>query len=173
MGVGFGISIKAVGVPEHGRSRPERYSVEYEHIEEEWKSEATAYHERQPYAILLGLLFLPCGACDDGTPRSAFARAVDQFRNLAGRRHPQDPACLVEKIHVGLYESDPPNAGRVRFFDVEQSTPPQGGPSEAHVRTFEQYVESIAELFKGRNPKIRIRARNAATTLRRDTRTTP
>ena len=88
-------------------------------------SEAADYHERQPYAVLCAVVFLPLDACDDGgkAAPSSFGQAIQIFRRRAGREKPVDDPTLFERILVGLYDTDVDKFGRVDFFDVMDGPP--------------------------------------------------
>jgi len=65
------------------------------------------HHERFPYAVLIGVFFIPIDACDDGTnDKSSFAHAVMTFRPRAGRADTSDPAAKFERFFIGLYDAN-------------------------------------------------------------------
>ena len=89
--------------------------------------EVTGYHRRQPYAVLVGVLFLPYDSCTDGRKGnpSSFGSWVRHLRPHVGRVEPEDDIGLFEKIYVALYE---PDGTDLRFFDVETDPPKNSKP---------------------------------------------
>lgn len=64
---------------------------------------------------------------------------------------------LMERIYIGLYQPKPrPLYGTVRFMDVGQQVPTSGLPDKTALRTFQQVKDELVELFKLRNPKLRV-----------------
>lgn len=106
-----------------------RYTKNMVRNDHELRAEAMDLHERFPYAVLIGLLFLPFRACDDGKDdKSSFAHAVMTLRPRAGRVRPTDPHQLFERMFIGLYEHEGPVRGDVTFFDVTTNPPRRGRP---------------------------------------------
>lgn len=122
-GLALGISLKSVHIREKGG----RYTHNMKRNEEELRIEASGYHRRQPYAVMVGVLFLPIDSCDDGRASnpSSFGSWVRHLRPSAGRSNPEDHDDLFEKIYIGLYEPDGTN---LCFFDVESDPPKNGRP---------------------------------------------
>lgn len=120
MGLALGISLKSVHVRDVGE--PHRYTHNMKRNEEELRIEASGYHKRQPYAVMIGALFLPFDSCTDGkVESSSFGSWVRKLRPYSGRLEPEDDIDKFEKIYIGLYELD---GSDLRFFDV-QSDPPR------------------------------------------------
>ncbi|MEO7083836.1 MAG: hypothetical protein ABI442_20310 [Gemmatimonadaceae bacterium] len=106
-----------------------RYTKNVVRNDHELRAEAMDHHERHPFAVLIGLFFLPFRACDDGgNDKSSFAHAIMTFRPRAGRHLPTDPHQLFERLFVGLYEQDETGDSRVWFFDVMDRPPKRGRP---------------------------------------------
>ena len=63
LGLGLGISIKTINFRDAGTRR---YTKNYTRADGELRAEASDYHERQPYAVLIAVIFLPLDSCDDG-----------------------------------------------------------------------------------------------------------
>ena len=139
----------------------------------ELRGEAMVVHQRQPYAVLVGVMFEPYATCDDGDPKktsdvhkSSFAHHVATLAKRTGRgkrpvyggstawvdlgaedtRHD-----LFERMFIGLYEPDGPDRGAVRFFDVESAPPRNGRPSAAATISFEGFIEQVATEVQRRN----------------------
>ena len=63
-GLGLGVSLKSVHVRD--KNPRLRFTHNMKRNDEELRVEAAAYHQRQPYAVLVAVLMLPFEACDDG-----------------------------------------------------------------------------------------------------------
>ena len=106
-----------------------RYTKNMVRNDHELRAEAMDHHERFPYAVLIGLFFLPIESCDDGvSDKSSFAHAVMTFRPRAGRLEPSDPSAKFERFFIGLYRADIGEADAVGFFDVTDAPPRRGRP---------------------------------------------
>lgn len=148
LGLGLGVSIKTIGFKD---PKSRRYTKNLTARDNELRAEAEDYHLRQPFAVLVGLLFLPSDAADDGTAKtpSSFAAAVAHFRYRALRRSPTDRPTLFEKFYVAVYDTEPTNFGTVGFMDVEIDPPRRGKPRG--LLTVEQVVDAIRANFVSRN----------------------
>jgi hypothetical protein len=127
LGLALGISLKSVHIRE--ATGAERYTHNMKRNEEELRIEASGYHKRQPYAVMVGVLFLPFDSCDDargGTTSSSFGSWVRKLRPYCGRDEPDDDPDRFEKLFVGLYDI---GASDLRFFDVESDPPRNGRPA--------------------------------------------
>ncbi len=124
LGLALGISLKSVHVRDVGA--PHRYTHNMKRNEEELRVEASGYHKRQPYAVMIGVIFLPFDSCTDGrTESSSFGSWVRKLRPYQGRLEPEDDIDKFEKIYIGLYETD---GSDLRFFDVGDAPPKNGRP---------------------------------------------
>lgn len=131
----------------------------------ELKDEADVIHRRQPYSVVVAIMFMPLSSCDDGDPTkssdtqgvSSFASAVRRLRVRTGRALDPDEKRfdrfdLTERLYVGLYEYDDlRNRGSLRFFDVQENPPRSGRPSDASTRSLHQIVDDIKGLVDFRN----------------------
>ena len=125
LGLALGISLKSVHVGDvQGKGR---YTHNMKRNEEELRIEASGYHKRQPYAVMVGVLFLPFDCADDakGKHPSSFGSWVRHLRPFSGRLGPDDDIDKFEKIFIALYE---PDGSDMRFFDVQSPPPKQGRP---------------------------------------------
>jgi hypothetical protein len=148
LGLGLGVSVKTLNFRD---PKTNRYTKNYTRIDNELRAEAMDYHIRQPYAVLVGVLFLPADSADDGDGApSSFGSAVQIFRRRSGRGGPKDPEELFEKFFIGLYEHEGDDRGDVRFFDVAQKPPRLGRPRQG-LATFEEFVERVELAFRVRN----------------------
>ena len=126
VGLALGISLKSVHIREAKGAK--RYTHNMKRNEEELRIEAIGYHKRQPYAVMVGVLWLPFDSCEDGRREnsSSFGSWVRHLRPYAGRRTPKDDEDRFERIYIGLYE---PDGSSLRFFDVESNPPKNQRPA--------------------------------------------
>jgi hypothetical protein len=148
LGLGLGVSIKTINFRD---ARSRRYTKNYTPVDNELRAESADYHERQPYAVLCAVIFLPKDACDDGRGRtpSSFGQAIQIFRHRAGREKPVDDSTLFERILVGLYDTEAISFGLVAYFDVMDAPPRTGQPRT--LKTFSEAIESIVDAYDSRN----------------------
>lgn len=148
LGLGLGVSIKTVNFADAGS---QRYTKNYTRIDGELRAEAEDYHERQPYAVLVAVIFIPADCCDDGKKDkpSSFASAVRVFRHRSKRASPKDSPTLMEGAFIGIYEPSGEQAGAVAFFDVASDPPKQGRPKA--FLTFDQLFQEITKIYDKRN----------------------
>lgn len=139
LGLALGISLKSVHLRDV--KAPERYTHNMKRNEEELRIEASGYHKRQPYAVMIAVLFLPFDSTDDGkkTNPSSFGSWVRHLRPYAGRQDPEDEIDKFEKIYIALYE---PDGSALRFFDVQEAPPKNGRPSQTL-----DYVEFLGDVY--------------------------
>jgi hypothetical protein len=149
-GLELGVSIKTVTLPDPSNGR---YGKNYTRIDNELRSEALGYHRRQPYSVLVAILFLPLDSCDDGSPRSnapsSFGSAVRHFRGRAGRYSHADHEEKFEGFFICLYDLE--DSGSDRYFDVMKPPPRRGRPSETVTFDFLGLIEQIQDLHIQRN----------------------
>ena len=151
LGLGLGVSVKTVNFRD---PKTNRYTKNYTRIDNELRAEALDYHVRQPYAILVAVVFIPddaCGDAHDAGPEkesgtSSFGGAVRIFRHRAGREKPSDEEQLFERIFVALYSVDQED---VRFFDVMSKPPKAGRPIDAI--SFGDFIAQIELTYDKRN----------------------
>jgi len=158
-GLALGISLKSVHIREATGAK--RYTHNLKRNEEELRIEASGYHKRQPYAVMVGVLFLPFDSCTDGKKDnpSSFGSWVRHLRPYAGRRTPKDDEDRFEKIYIGLYE---PNGFDWRFFDIETNPPKNGRPSQdgelkgtnnnpRRLLSYQEFLDAIYHAYLQRN----------------------
>jgi hypothetical protein len=147
IGLGLGVSIKTLNFRD-GASR--RYTKNFTRVDNEWRAEASDYHERQPYAVLVGVLFLPQDSVGDGErSHSSFAGAINLFRHRAGRREPSERTELFERIFVALYDPARHDFEDVRFVDATNLCPKNGPPT--NVMSFKTLISEISRTYDERN----------------------
>lgn len=157
-GLGLGVSIKTIS---HRDKKSGRYTHNMKRVDEEFLAEAMDYHVRQPYAVLVGLHFMPVGACDDAKAKStasSFGSWVKKLFGRTGRRGrsgPKDNAELFERMFIGLFEPDGPNRGDVRFFDVRAAPPKQGRPAEGSLLNWDDLLDQVGQVYTERNAAFR------------------
>jgi len=153
LGLGLGVSIKTINFRDAGTRR---YTKNYSRNDNELRAESTDYHQRQPYAVLVGVLFLPIDSCDDAqnsgeNAHSSFGSCVKYFRARANRITPRDDIDLFERFFVALYEPTGERMGETVFFDTMKPPPKNRKPSEEDVLTFDQLIEAITQTYDARN----------------------
>jgi hypothetical protein len=149
LGLALGVSIKTINFPDRSSKR---FTKNYSRNENELRAEATDYHKRQPWAVLIALIFLPVSSCIDATARieggaSSFGSAVRFFRNIARRKQVDEDADRFEAVYIGLY--DP--TGEVRFFNVETPPPKRRQPTQSETIDLAELIAEIRGVYDGRN----------------------
>ncbi len=155
LGLVFTLSIKTYSFRDYSPKNDTfgRYQKNIVRNDHELRGEADVIHRRQPYAVMVAVMFMHEGATTDGENKhSSFAHAVFTLRKRAGRSSPHDPRPdRFEKVYIGLF--DPTSTtGAVRFFDVENAPPRNGMPN--HTLTLRQLVDVIDDLVAIRNETV-------------------
>jgi hypothetical protein len=149
------VSIKTYSFRDYDskRGRPGRMTKNVLRNDHELRAEAAKVHARQPYAVLVGLMFVPFHACEDGRKESSsFAHMVLTFRDRTGRGGADDKRLdRFEAFYVALYEPEGDRRGFVRFFDVTRSPPRQGRPRLDDTLSFEELTAAVRALHDQRN----------------------
>ena len=128
-----------------------RYTKNMVRNDHELRAEAMDVHERFPYAVLVGVLFLPYRACDDGLEdKSSFAHAIMTLRPRTGRELPTDPQQLFERLFIGLYEHEGVRRGTVSFFDVNTNPPRRGRPAKG-LLSYDEFIADVVKAYGIRN----------------------
>lgn len=150
LGLGLGLSIKTINFRDAASNR---YTKNYTRADGELRAEASDYHVRQPYAVMVAVVFIPLDACDDAKKDpSSFGQAVRIFRFRGGRDDPTDDPNLFEAVFIGLYDTDPQRFGEVSFFDVTNAPPKSGRPKDA--MGFSELVDEIRRTYDRRNSPV-------------------
>jgi len=148
LGLALGVSIKTLNFRD---AASRRYTKNATRIDNELRAEASDYHERQPFAVMAGIVFVPIDSCDDGKKgKSSFAQIVEVLRHRANRETPKNREELFERIYIGLYDFGG-NRANVIFFDVGQLAPPAGRPGSNVSLDLETMLQQIVALYKMRN----------------------
>jgi hypothetical protein len=151
LGLALGVSIKTINFSDR---KTGRFTKNYSRNENELRAEATDYHKRQPWAVLVAVIFLPLRSCDDSKSgnrtekgTSSFGAAVRFFRTISGRERTDAPADQFERVVIGLYDE----AHDVRFFDVDEAPPKSRRPHADETLDFERLIHLITETYDARN----------------------
>jgi len=144
LGIGFCVTLKR-GTSVRGAQPP---TFRMSKIDEELRNEASGYHQRQPFAVMIAVVFLSADAYDDASDRhsSSFGAWVKYLRPLSGRRDPGDDMARFEKVFVGTY--DLPGT-TMEFFDVENAPPKTGRPNA--VLTYLEFLDQVEKSYLQRN----------------------
>jgi hypothetical protein len=151
LGLGLGVSIKTV-TSSDPKSR--RFTKNFTRIDNELRAEAMDYHQRQPFSVMIALVFLPESACLDAGKKSpsSFGSAVKCFRYRCGRSRPTDDPQLFESIYIACYgDSGTERQGETWFFDAMRAPPRSGRPVAEERLTFSEVVTAIESVFEARN----------------------
>lgn len=150
IGLGLGVSIRTINFKD---PKQKHYKKNISRNDNELRAEAQDYHERQPYAVMVALIFLPSDCFVDATSKSpsSFGRAVQYFRLRAGRTGPSDSPFLFEEIYIGVYEDEGPDRGSVTFFDVFEKPPWSGRPKESSLLSMGDVFQRIKLAYDRRN----------------------
>ena len=176
LGLILNVSIKTYSFQDYSpkNDRLGRWTKNIVRNDLELRGEAMVLHQRQPYSVLVGLMFEPLEICDDGDPerasdagKSSFAHHVSVLSKRSGRGRraihggtpgsfvdygAQDPRYdLFERVFIGLYGQHGQDRGTVRFFDVENSPPRNGRPRDSLTLTFDTLIDVIKEEVNRRN----------------------
>jgi hypothetical protein len=176
LGLKLNVSIKTYSFQDYSPTKDKlgRWTKNIVRNDHELRGEASVLHQRQPYSVLIGLMFEPYEICDDGDPskpsdtaKSSFAHHVNTLAKRSGRGRrsvyggteglyvdfgAEDPRYdLFEKVFIGLYEQSGDDRGAVRFFDVEQPPPRNGRPETTSTLSFEELLQTIRAEVERRN----------------------
>jgi hypothetical protein len=146
LGLALGISLKSVHVRDV--KAPHRYTHNMKRNEEELRIEASGYHRRQPFAVMLGVIFLPFDSCDDGLRAnpSSFGSWVRHLRPYTGRVDPKNDVDRFERIFIALYE---PDGSDLKFFDAAIDPPRNGRPQR--LLSYAEFLDSVWDAYAARN----------------------
>ncbi len=157
-GLALGMSLKSVHLRD---AKSGRYTHNMKRNEEELRIEASGYHKRQPYAVMVGVLVLPFDSCDDAKKDnpSSFGSWVRHLRPYSGRTQPDDEIDRFEKLYVALYEAD---GSDLRFFDIESDPPKRRRPTKdgdlaspdgrpRRLLTYAEFLDAVYHRYLQRN----------------------
>jgi len=146
--LGLGVSVKTINFPDGASGR---FTKNFTRVDAELRAEASDYHDRQPYAVMVAIIFLPSEACDDGSASSpsSFGAAVRIFRFRSGRNEPEDSPVTFERIFIGHYDTADASFGEVRFVDVMDKPPRTGRPRKS--KSWDEMIATIVATYDTRN----------------------
>jgi hypothetical protein len=146
MGLGLAVSLKSVHFGEKAAGDAD-FTHNMKRNDEELRVEATAHHLRQPYAVLVAVVFLPLESVSD-FDTSSFASWVEYLWPLKGRDEPEDPPDRFELVFVGLYARDGSELG---FHHVggEVGCPRTGRPRR--VMALREFLDLVTLIYRQRN----------------------
>lgn len=151
--LGLGLSVKVVGLPEPGRG----YTHNFKRVTEEWTLETVNYHRYMPYAIIVGILFLPAECMTDRTKKTSLVTALETFAGFRGRARHDDDIDLMEEIYIGVYETDARRQGEVFFLPASTAIGPREIPPPELRMSFEDVKDELVAAFRLRNRKLRVK----------------
>ena len=176
LGLVLNVSIKTYSFQDYSPSKDRlgRWTKNIVRNDHELRGEAMVLHQRQPYSVLVAIMFEPYEICDDGdrnresdTAKSSFAHHVSVLSKRSGRGRrsvygstpgsfvdygAQDPRYdLFERVFIGLYEQHGEDRGSVRFFDVETRPPRNGRPGDDTTVGFDELIGAIKSEVDRRN----------------------
>ena len=148
VGLGLALSFKSVhfGEDEEGKAR---FVHNKKRNDEELRVEATGHHLRQPYAVMVAVLFLPFESCaDEIRKRSSFAAWVEYLWPLKGRTEPEDPPDRYELVFIGLYARDGSELG---FYEIGGTVPCPRKGRPRQLLTLGEFLSRIKDTYDQRN----------------------
>ncbi len=147
LGLGLGVTIKTISFPD---AETGRFTHNYTRVDNELRAEADDYHQRQPWAVMAGIVYLPTASLSDGKI-SSFGSAVRIFRSRASRSAPSNQEDRLELLFIGIYHPDGGSRGEDWYFDVLKNPPKMGRPIASNRLTFEQMIEETKRTCDSRN----------------------
>jgi hypothetical protein len=145
-GLGLGVSIKTLNFRDESTKR---FTKNIKRLDGELRAEAQDYHERQPFAVLAGLMFMPDEAAGDSDNKSSLRHAWEVFRNRSGRGSNTNNFSLFERLWLCVYATSDESFGECQCHDVSDEFPltglPECGLALSHV------LREIEAEFKKRN----------------------
>lgn len=156
LGLALGVSIKTLNFADEGSGR---FTKNATRIDGELRAEAQDYHRRQPYCVMVALVFVPNLAVGDpGTRgRTSFRHIYEVLTKRAGRDSPNGPEEKFESIYLATYESDEEAAdfGRLMFTEVTDLSRAVNRPEDT--LAFDDVIREIGRRYLTRNPQHRLR----------------
>lgn len=143
IGLGLAISIKTINFRDDATRR---YTKNVKRVDGELRAEAQDCHERQPFAVLAVLLFVPADAAHDGA-LSSLKHAANVLAARSNRGSHREPPSLFEAGFIATYSDE----GVANFYPARPDFPATGVPAEA--MTFSEVLERVTEVFRARNAK--------------------
>ena len=145
-GLELALSFKSVHFGEEDEGKSD-FIHNMKRNDEELRVEATGHHLRQPYAVMVAVVFLPFQSCEDLKETSSFANWVEYLWPLKGRLEPEDAPDRYELVFIGLYARD---GSKLGFYEVGGAVlcPRKGRPK---LLGFAEFLRRIREVYNARN----------------------
>jgi hypothetical protein len=145
-GLGLAMSFKSVHFGEEANGDA-GFTHNMKRNDEELRVEATGHHLRQPYAVMVAVVFLPLESCFD-YDTSSFGSWVEYLWPLRGRDAPEDPPDRFELVFIGLYSRSGDSLG---FYEIGGTVgcPRKGRPSE--LLGFAEFLGRVKGVYDQRN----------------------
>ncbi len=145
-GLGLALSFKSVHFGERDSGAAD-FIHNLKRNDEELRVEATGHHLRQPYAVMVAVVFLPFESCQD-MAKSSFASWVEYLWPLKGREEPEDPPDRFELVFIGLYEREGRELG---FHQVGGDVPCPRKGRPKRLLSLAEFLKLIRESYARRN----------------------
>jgi hypothetical protein len=147
-GLGLAMSFKSVHFGEKSRGDAD-FIHNMKRNDEELRVEATEHHLRQPYAVMVAVVFLPFQSCTD-FDTSSFGSWVEYLWPLKGRKATEDSPDRFELVFIGLYERD---GSRLGFYEVGGAVEcPRTGEPKA-LLSLADFLKRAKAVYDQRNGK--------------------
>ncbi|MGH6923473.1 MAG: hypothetical protein ACRED5_07010 [Propylenella sp.] len=146
IGLGLGVSIKTLNFRDEATGR---YTKNIKRLDGELRAEAQDYHVRQPFSVLIALVFMPEDSAYDSENRSSLSHAWEVFQRRTGRKTTSNEASRFERMWLCVYATEPGRFGICRCFDVSDSVPSTGLPGES--QRLSDVLNEIELEFANRN----------------------
>ena len=146
IGLGLGVSIKTLNFRDE---TTKRFTKNIKRLDGELRAEAQDYHVRQPFAILVALVFMPDEAAEDSEVKSSLRHGWEVFRNRSGRRSNTNDVSLFERLWLCVYVTSKEKFGECKCYDVSEEFPSTGLPKSG--ATLSQVLHEIEAEFRKRN----------------------
>lgn len=159
-GLVLSVSIKTYSFQDYSTKNDKlgRFTKNILRNDHELRAEADVIHRRQPYSVLIGLVFMNEAAAHDAVGpkgQSSFVHAVATLRKRQGRTGPDDSRYdRFERVYIGLCTHDGADRGAVSFFDTRDSPLRVGLPRR--LLSLADLVEEIVGEVDRRNHKSKI-----------------
>jgi hypothetical protein len=145
-GLELAVSIKTYNFKDETTGR---FTKNSRRLDGELRAEAQDCHERQPFAVLSGYLFLPDVAANDGKlGPSSLKHNANVLAQRTGRVSKSAEASLFELVFIGVYSA----GGSVRFFKADSDVPDNGLPG-----TTVSFSDTLAEICASHEERNRRR----------------
>jgi hypothetical protein len=146
IGLGLGVSIKTLNFRDEATGR---FTKNVKRLDGELRAEAQDYHQRQPFAVLVALVFVPDEAAHDSESKSSLRHAWEVFRRRGGRESHNADASLFERLWLCVYRTSSTNFGQCVCYDVADEFPHVELPTNGFTLT--EALSQIEAEFEKRN----------------------